>query len=140
MDGNNVTYTTSQAMRLDRVVDVFVNGCCRMAALDNGYVLQDAQTVVLKEPLLSGDTISVRYNCSPVEVGVPGAKPEGVVVDCGRLSAPSASAVLGDPLVLHTSLACPPANALSIAGGIGLIASPAAGDPGAFRIVVRPCC
>lgn len=81
IDGVNTLYTTSQAMRLDRVVDVFVNGFCRMAELDNGYDLISPRTLALKEALLPGDTLSIRYNAVPCEVGVANSQPQGLVVD-----------------------------------------------------------
>ncbi len=74
IDGVNQTYRTSQPMRLDRVVDVYVNGICRMAELDNGYELRGVQEVWLKEAPLPGDTLTVRYSCTGVEVGVPNAQ------------------------------------------------------------------
>ncbi len=81
IDGSNTTYSTALTMRLDRVVDVYVNGLCRMAALDNGYFFADARTLVLKDALLPGDTLSVRYNASPAVVGVPGAQPAGLHIE-----------------------------------------------------------
>ena len=81
IDGVNLIYKTTYAMRLDRVIDVYVNGLCRMADLDNGYILQDPYTVQMREPLLDGDTLSVRYNCNPPQVGVANAQPDELVVD-----------------------------------------------------------
>lgn len=80
VDGVNATYLTQLPMRLDRPVDVYVNGQCLFADLDNGYSFPDAQTVILKETPLPGDTVSVRYCATPVLAGVPNAQPEGLTV------------------------------------------------------------
>lgn len=80
IDGTNRLYTTTHDMRLDRPVDVYVNGSCRMASLDNGYDLVDTRNFRLKEALLPGDTLSVRYICTAAEPGVEGGQPPPPVV------------------------------------------------------------
>ncbi len=75
IDGSNQVYTTSHDMRLDRVIDVYVNGTCRMAELDNGYVFLGPRQIQLKEALLPGDTLSIRYICTAAEPGIEGSQP-----------------------------------------------------------------
>ncbi len=98
IDGTNRVFTTSHPMRLDRVVDVFVNGACRMASLDNGYELVDARTVRMREAPLPGDTLSVRYNCTPVLAGVAGGQPGAPTVE--------GSEGPGPPAITHRGCPC----------------------------------
>lgn len=60
IDGVNVYYTTTYTFNLDSV-NVYVNGRLKIREWDDGFYVRSPNVVVMKEPLLEGDSLEVEY-------------------------------------------------------------------------------
>ena len=61
IDGVNCTYLVSYAYALG-TVNIFVNGRLKIPTWDDGFDTIAPRTVILKEPLLPGDSLEVEYH------------------------------------------------------------------------------
>ena len=136
VDGENRLYTTSQAMRLDRVVDVFINGLCLVQGVANGYDLTGPTAVTFREAPVPGDVVAVRYSANPIAVGVPDSQPLGMGVAVLAPSAPEAA--LDAPAGGLSQCVVAPATCGALVPprpAAACSASPAS----LAQVVVRPC-
>ena len=76
LDGHNRTFTTSRIMRTDLPVEVVLNGARMFAGLDDGFVVQDARTVVMKLPPVALDTLAVKFSADALPAGLPQGTPQ----------------------------------------------------------------
>lgn len=85
IDGVNRTFVTTLPMALSTTV-VFLNGRLKVASWDDGYVLQDARTVVMNEPPLPGDSVQVGFDVTSSSLGGAGGgvPPPAAVVSLGQ--------------------------------------------------------
>lgn len=75
VDGINRVFRTTLPMRMDRVIEVYINGLRRIAELEDGYEVTGLQQVTLKQAPVPADTVAVGYSADPPRPGVPNATP-----------------------------------------------------------------
>lgn len=81
LDGQNHVFTTSQDMRMDRVIEVYVNGLRRIGELDDGYDVVNARQIRLRQAPVPEDTVAVGYSADAVLPGIPNAYPRGLMTN-----------------------------------------------------------
>jgi len=76
IDGINVTYTTTYNFYDDIRVNIYVNGRLKIRAWDDGFSVVMPNQIVMKEPLLDGDSLEVEYSSgAPTGGGADGGCP-----------------------------------------------------------------
>ena len=76
LNGTNKVFKTTLPMRLDRIVEVYINGLRRIDELDDGYDLTGPSQVTLKQAPVPLDTVAIGYYADPVLPGIPNAQPK----------------------------------------------------------------
>lgn len=69
IDGSNTTYTATYDFSDSTNVNIFVNGRLKIRDWDDGFSVVMPNQVVLKEPLLLGDSLEVEYQLDVVTGG-----------------------------------------------------------------------
>ena len=81
LDGRNRLFMTTLDMRMDRIIEVYVNGLRRIAELDDGYEILGTRLIRLKQAPVTEDTVAVGYSSDPTRPGFANAYPQNLMTE-----------------------------------------------------------